>query len=449
VDIGLEKNGFLSMSETVESSTLKGAFDDDESSDSPGKSPETIENVLQKGQEILVQVLKEPIGSKGARLSTQISLPGRFLVLMPFESRIGVSRRISERAERARLRGLLREIGLPEGMGAIVRTAALSATKRALTRDLRYLLNAWKQIQKQQARQKVPSLVHEEMDLVLKSIRDHLLTDVDKIVVDSKVELKKINRFVDIVMPSAIKKIELYRERSPLFRKYGLEDEIEKLFQPVIRLKCGGSIVMQQTEALVSIDVNTGRHKGKKDQAATILKTNLEAAVEVAKQLRLRNVGGIIVIDFIDMESRRHQKQVLSALIKELKKDKARTRVYPISELGLVEMTRQREQESFLHMLYETCPACRGQGLVKTLPSLQLELERKLMTVLHEQRGIRRFRIEATPGLARHLLEEGWDNLRRLGRINRVRINVVDNVELGFGEYVIWAVKRDSEEKVS
>ncbi len=450
VDIGLEKNGFLSMSETAESSTLKYAFDDDdaESGETPAPAPPTIEKLLHKGQEILVQVLKEPIGGKGARLSTQVSLPGRFLVLMPLEKRIGVSRRIVERAERSRLRGVIREIGLPDGMGAIVRTAAFSAAKRELKRDLHYLLNAWKEVQNRQKKGKAPLLLHEELDLVIKSIRDHLLTDVDKIVVNSKTEFKKINRFVDIVLPGSLERIEHYQEKTPLFRKYGLEAEIEKLFQPRIELKCGGSIVFQQTEALVSIDVNSGRNRGRNDQNETILSTNLEAAAEVAKQLRLRNVGGIIVIDFIDMESKRDQKQVMAALLKELKKDKARTRVYPFSDLGLIEMTRQREQESFLHKLYETCPSCGGQGLVKTLSSLALEVERKLLTALQERRKIRSFRIEAQPQLARYLLEEGWENLRQLARSNRIRLSIADSRSLSFGEYLLWAVTGETEEKI-
>ncbi|HOO77628.1 MAG TPA: Rne/Rng family ribonuclease [bacterium] len=456
VDIGLEKNGFLSTSETVESSTLRSAFeDDDEDGNQPRKgevaraeNSSTIEKLLRKGQDLLVQVVKEPIGAKGARLSTQISLPGRFLVLMPHEKRIGVSRRIVDRGERVRLRKLMREIGFPPDMGVIVRTAGLAANKRALKRDMRYLLNAWKEIRDRERKVAAPALVHEEMDLVMKSIRDYLLTDIDRIVVDSRSEFKKISDFVGMVFPAARERIAFHKEKMPLFQKYGLSEEVEKLFLPVINLKCGGHLVFQQTEALVSIDVNTGKNRGTGDQGETILQTNLEAAEEVAKQLRLRNVGGIIVIDFIDMDSKGHQRKVMNALLKELKKDKARTRVYPFSDLGLVEMTRQREQESFLHKLYEICPCCQGQGLVKSLPSRGLELERLLMSAFSKQPRVRQFRIEAHPHLARYILEEGWENLRQLARANRIRVTIADNHDLQFGEYIVWALTRNGQEKV-
>lgn len=451
VNIGLEKDGFLSLGELAESSSLRRASAGEEPEVKTGeKAPrhgDTIEKLLRQKQEIMVQVLKEPMGDKGPRLTTQISLPGRFLVLMPLERKIGVSRKISDRSERHRLRGLLKEIKLPEGIGLIIRTAGLSTTTKALNKDLKYLLNSWKAIQRQEKKVSGPALLHEEMGLVMRNIRDSLLTDVDRIITDSRLEYKKISRFIGMVLPSAASRVTFYKERRPLFEKYGLEEEVEKLFQPRIWLKCGGSVIFNQTEALVAVDVNTGKHKGKRAPEETVLKTNLEAAVEVAKQLRLRNVGGIIVIDFIDMDSKKHEKQVLSALLKELKKDRARTRVYPFSDLGLVEMTRQREQDSFLHKAYETCPFCDGEGLVKTNFSFGLEVERRLLTAFSERKEIKRFRIEAHPHLAAYLLEDEWPSLRQLARRQRVRLSILDNASLKFQEYFIWALTPKGQEK--
>lgn len=361
---------------------------------------------------------------------------------------MGISRRIVEREERHRLRSLLGEIKVPAEVGLIIRTAALSTTKKDLQRDLRYLLNTWKSVQQQEKKASAPALLHEELGLVIRSIRDSLLTDVEQIVVDSKPEYKKISHFLGLFSRQAQSKIVLYRGTQPLFEKYGLEKEVEKLFQPKIWLKCGGYVVFNQTEALIAVDVNTGKHKGKRDQEQTALKANLEAAEEVARQLRLRNLGGIIVIDFIDMDSKKHQKQVMSVLLKEFKKDKAKTKVLPFSEFGLVQMTRQREEESFLQKVCEPCFYCQGLGVIKSLSSLALEVERKLLAAIYTHQKIKRFRIEANPHLARYLLEEGWQQLRQLAGKHRIRLSIIDNASLGFQQYIIWALTPEGQEKV-
>jgi len=452
VTIGLDKDGFLPLSEMARSSSIWEDEIEDEPDQrnqrGPKKSIRTIEQILQKGQEIIVQVVKEPIGSKGARLTTQISLPGRYLVLTPLEKRIGVSRKISNREQRSRLRKIMMELDPSKEAGVIVRTAAAAATKKNLKKDLTYLLNTWKSAQKQDKKSKAPALLHEELGLVLRVIRDSLLSDVKDITVDSKSEFKKINRFLASFSPQTQSKLVYYRGRKPLFDKYNLEKEVAKLFNPKIWLKCGGYLVINQTEALVAVDVNTGKHKGKGGQEETVLRANLEAAEEVAIQLRLRNLGGIIVIDFIDMSSRRYQKQVLSVLLKGLKKDKARTRVLPFSDFGLIQLTRQREEESFLQKVYETCPYCRSLGVVKSLFSLGLEIERKLRTGAYEYPKVKRFRIEAAPELARYLLEEGWGQLRRFARRRGIRISIIDNAELGFQEYRVWALSSSGQEMV-
>jgi len=451
VAVGLEKEGFLPMRETAESSSLWEEYSDDEENAPPPKTRpgavRTIQQLLRKGQEIMVQVVKEPMGGKGPRLTTQISLPGRYLVLTPRERRIGVSRKISDPVQRRRLRKVLQDLLGKEEVGVIVRTAAQAAADRNLKKDLHYLLNQWKAIQKG-AKKSAPALLHEEMGLVMKAVRESLLTDVSHIVVDSRTEFKKLNRFLSTFDSQAQSKLVHYRGRKPLFDKYNLEPVVEKLFKPKIWLKCGGFVVFNQTEALVAVDVNSGRHKNKKGQEETALKANLEAAEEVATQLRLRNVGGIIVIDFIDMSSRKYQKQVMNALLKELKKDKARTKVLPFSEFGLVQLTRQREEESFLKKVYEPCPYCRGLGVIKSHFSLGLEIERKLRFGMYKFQKNKRFRIEASPQLARYLLEEGWDALKRFARRRGIRISIIDNPELGFQDYVVWALSADGREQV-
>lgn len=451
VNIGLEKDGFLPMTEMARSSSIWEEIDEEPSPQgnrSAKKTIRTIEQLLHKGQEIVVQVVKEPIGSKGARLTTQISLPGRYLVLTPLEKRIGISRKISNREHRLRLRKIMTELDASKAAGVIVRTAAATATKKNLKKDLNYLLNTWNTAQKQDKKSKAPALLHEELGLVLKIIRDSLLTDVEEITVDSKTEYKKINRFLSSFSPQTQSKLIYYRGRKPLFDKYKLEAELAKIFNPKIWLKCGGYLVINQTEALVAVDVNSGKHKGKGGREETALRANMEAAEEVSTQLRLRNLGGIIVIDFIDMSSRRYQKQVMSVLLKGLKKDKARTRVLPFSEFGLIQLTRQREEESFLKKVYETCPYCRGLGVVKSMFSLGLEIERKLRTGAYEYPKVKRFRIEAAPQLARYLLEEGWDQLRRFARRRGIRISIIDSAELGFQEYRVWALSSGGQEMI-
>ncbi len=451
VAVGLEKEGFLPMRETAESSSLWEEYSDDEENGPSSKARpgavKTIQQLLRKDQEIMVQVVKEPMGGKGPRLTTQISLPGRYLVLTPRERRIGVSRKIVDPGQRRRLRKVLQDLLGEDQVGVIVRTAAQSASDRNLKKDLHYLLNQWKAIQKG-AKKSAPALLHEEMGLVMKAVRESLLTDVAHIVVDSRTEFRKLNRFLSTFDSQAQSKLVHYRGRKPLFDKYSLEPVLEKLFKPKIWLKCGGFVVFNQTEALVAVDVNSGRHKNRKGQEETALKANLEAAEEVATQLRLRNVGGIVVIDFIDMASRKYQKQVMNALLKELKKDKARTKVLPFSEFGLIQMTRQREEESFMKKVYEPCPYCGGLGEIKSLFSLGLEIERRIRFGTYKYQKTKRFRIEASPQLARYLLEEGWDQLRHFARRRGIRVSIIDNPELGFQEYIIWALSANGREQV-
>ncbi len=357
---------------------------------------QSIDQLLKEGQEIIVQVVKEPISTKGVRLSTHISLPGRFVVLIPNSNLRGISRKIEDREERRRLKEIIAQMRIPNGVGVIVRTVAKGESVKDFDRDLRYLMLLWKRIQKRIPVAGAPAIVHEELDLALKTIRDHLTDDIDRVVVDSKEEFKNIRKFVSLACPRMRSKIELYTHRQPVFDKYGIEKEVEKIFRRKVWLKCGGYLIFDRTEALCAIDVNTGRHMGKDNLEDTVLTANLEACDEIARQLRLRNMGGIIIIDFIDMQSRRNQREVLRRLKEALRRDKAKTNILPISDLGLVEMTRQRTKETTSDLLYQDCPSCRGNGMVKSPLSISIEIQRTLGRVLSE--GIyKEIRVQMNP----------------------------------------------------
>ncbi|HRZ86462.1 MAG TPA: Rne/Rng family ribonuclease [bacterium] len=402
VDVGLDKNGFLHVSDIGEPTSLSDLASDDEfvekefeaGKDKP-KEPErdknrhhnhhhrakpNIQDLVKEGDEIIVQVLKEPIGTKGVRLTTEVSLPGRFLVLVPNSNLRGISRKIEEREQRRKMRDMLTALRIPNNMGVILRTVGAGETTKDFDRDLRYLIELWKRIKKRIEIVKAPGLVHTELDLVLQLIRDSLTHDVDRVVVDSKEVYWDIVKFIGLAFPRMKQKVELYKGRQPLFDKYGIEKEIEKIFKRKVWLKKGGYLVFDRTEALMAIDVNTGRHMAG-NLEDTVLETNLEACDEVARQLRLRNMGGIIIIDFIDMASRRNQREVLRRFKDAIKRDKAKTNILPISELGLVEMTRQRIQEMTAEILYQDCPYCKGNGMVKSCVSLSIEIQRTLSRI--------------------------------------------------------------------
>ena len=432
VDVGLEKNGFLHVSDVSGDPTLSQVMDEEEALDladeTPGGVPAqpshgpgrhgmplrpSIDQLLKEGQEIVVQVVKEPISTKGVRLSTHISLPGRFVVLIPNSNLRGVSRKIEDRDERRRLKELLAQVKVPTGVGLIVRTVAKGESVKDFERDLRYLMLLWKRIQRRIPLVTAPALVHEELDLVLKTIRDNLTDEIDRVVVDSKEEFKNIRKFVSLACPRMRSKIDLYTHRQPIFDKYGIEKEVEKIFRRKVWLKCGGYLIFDRAEALVAIDVNTGRHMGKDNLEDTVLTANLEACDEIARQLRLRNMGGIIIIDFIDMQSRRNQREVLRRLKEALRKDKAKTNILPISELGLVEMTRQRSQETTSDVLYQNCPACRSNGMVKSPLSISIEIQRVLGRIFSE--GIyKEVRVQVSPDVYQQVIEVDRDILHMI-----------------------------------
>ncbi len=388
VDIGLEKAAFLHGSDLYadlgeEFIAEDGATPIEVEADAAATNGKAaarrvpIEDRLKKGQEILVQVAKQPIGSKGARITGVISLPGRHLVFIPSSQHVGVSRRIEDENERARLKEIVQEERPPEG-GFIIRTACEGLSKREIQGDIRFLLKLWKRIVAKSEQMSAAALVHYDMDLVLRTVRDLFTADTQRLIVDNPRDFQRIIDFVDTVMPRMKTRVELYEEAEPLFDRFGIESQITKALERKVWLKSGGYIVIDHTEALTVIDVNTGRYVGKKSQEETVLKTNLEAVKTIVEQLRLRNIGGLIVIDFIDMEESANQREVFESLNAAVKKDKARSKLLPISELGLIEMTRKRTRESLTQLLCSPCPSCDAKGHVKATATVAYEVLRRV-----------------------------------------------------------------------
>jgi ribonuclease G len=345
-----------------------------------------IEEILNEGDEILIQVAKEPISTKGPRVTRHVTLAGRHIVFMPFIEHLGVSRRIASDEERERLKEVLVSIR-PEGKGIIARTVAEGQSHKTLKNDFQMLAKIWKDVQKQMGQSKAPSLVYSDLTFVQRALRDITDEDVSNIYVDSKNAYKQVEKFIDKYLPKTNIKLKHYEEDSPIFDHFGIDIEIERALSNQVYLKSGGSINVDQTEALVSIDVNTGKFVGKKTLEETILKTNLEAVKEITYQLRLRNCGGIIIIDFIDMEKEEHRSQVYECLLEALKKDRAKTNVLPISGLGLVEMTRKRTRDTLTRVMCETCSYCEGTGRVKSAESVCYEIMREVVKTMKKTKG--------------------------------------------------------------
>jgi ribonuclease E len=366
VDYGAEKHGFLQKHE----------IHPDYFHDNGSRS---LKNIVKKGQPLLVQVTKDPIMSKGAMLTTFISLPGRYIVLMPGSETIGISRKIEDEEERKRLKGIVGKLKIPEGFGIIVRTAGMNCTKTLLSKDLKYLLRLWKTIKSNVMKGgMVPALLYKERSLALRSMRDYLTEDVSEILIDDTTVFQELKKFIKIISPKHVKVLKLYRGDKPLFTKFQLEDQIASIFETRVNLKSGGTIVIEQTEALVAIDVNSGKATQKKSIEQTAVLTNIEAAEEVARQLRLRDLGGLIIIDFIDMKDAKHRSDVERELKTHLKADKAKTKIGRISRFGLIEMSRQRLRPSIEFGSYEICRYCKGKGQTPSVETLALGFLRKL-----------------------------------------------------------------------
>jgi ribonuclease E len=344
-----------------------------------------IQEIFRRGDEVLVQVIKESIGTKGPTLSTYISIPGRYLVLMPGLNRVGVSRKIADEAQRRKLREIMNELNPPKGLGFIVRTAGLDRTKRELARDLAYLLRLWKVILRRIKKAKAPAPIYQESDMITRTIRDIFSESIDTIWIDEPQAFERAQEFLRVVMPRFVSRLKLYEEKVPLFHKYGIEDEIAKIQRRHVPLPEGGSIVIDQTEALVAIDVNSGNFRVENDAERTAYEMNLRAAKEIARQLRLRDLGGVIVNDFIDMREERNRRGVERALREAIKRDRARTKILRMSQFGLIEMTRQRIRPSLKRSVFEDCSHCNGTGVVKTAESMAIDVMRLLALASHRE----------------------------------------------------------------
>jgi len=448
VDIGYEKAGFLHASDLAGSLEAHADVIEDLDIEIPKRrsrrgrknnhlqrTTPPIEKLLHKGQEILVQVTKEAIGTKGPRLSTQISLPGRFVVYMPNLNYLGVSRKIESRRERARLKSILSR-KRPPGCAIIARTACEGVEAKQIESDINYLHKLWQDIKKRAENETAPSLIHEEVGLLIGMVRDIMTEDIEHIIIDSPTDYKKLLRYLRTFSPELCSRVKLYREDTPIFDKYGIEREIEKTLERKIWLKKGGYITIDHTEALVAIDVNTGRVVGKKDQEETILETNLLAAKEIPRQLRLRDIGGIIVIDFIDMEREANKRKVLAELRRHLRKDRSRARAYQVSELGLVEVSRKRVRPSLLHFFSEECPYCKGTGKVLSFESLATKIEQWIRRVGAKRRE-KRIQLRVNSSLAIFLEEERREILDNLEKMYKMKIEIQDDPRLHREEFKI------------
>ena len=390
VDIGFEKNAFLHYWDIIPNNfdssveIIERTDDRRKRKDKPKITQKDVPRLYPPGSEIIIQVTKGAIGTKGPRVTTNLSLPGRYLVLLPNSDQSGISRKIENNEERQRLKKIVRELSIPEGMGVIIRTAGIEKRKAYFVRDLAMLLEEWRGIQDRIKNDPAPCCVFQEPDLIERTVRDFLTEDVSKIVVDDSHQYDHIREMIGRISKRSARKVTFYNEAQPIFDRYNISRQLESAFSRQVQLKTGGYLIIDETEALVAIDVNTGKHKmaGTKDHDSTILKVNQDAADEICRQLRLRNMGGIIVLDFIDMKHPKDQMFIYQRMKDNLRRDKAKTHVLPISQLGLIEMTRQRQTESVRSSLYEDCPHCRGRGVIKSAETMSVEIQRKLTQIL-------------------------------------------------------------------
>jgi ribonuclease G len=451
VDVGLEKAAFLHNSDLY--AELEEEFIGEEGAtpieivpsgssktSKPAPRRTAIEERLKKGQEIVVQVSKQPIGSKGARLTGVISLPGRYLVFTPSSQHIGVSRRIEDEDERLRLKEIVQSERPAEG-GFIIRTACEGLSKREIQGDIRFLVKLWNRIGRKSEQTGAPALLHYDMDLVLRTVRDLFTAETQRLIVDTPRDHQRILDFVDTVMPRMKDRVQLYDELEPIFDHFGVEPQITKALERKVWLKSGGYIVIDHTEALTVIDVNTGRYVGKKNQEETVLKTNLEAAKMIVAQLRLRNIGGLIVIDFIDMADHANQRLVFEALSDALKKDKARSKLLRISELGLIEMTRKRTRESLLQLLTAPCATCDGKGHVKAPATIAYDVLRRIQREAALNPTLAQITVQVHPTVAQFLQREEDRTLQAMeGTLNK-KIVIKPATDLGESQFEVTGVE--------
>jgi ribonuclease G len=431
LDIGEEKGAFLHVSDLqVDPEGLELGDEEQAEAGSRRESAKRvpIEEQLKKGDELLVQVMKEPIGTKGPRVTAQVTLPGRFVVLMPNMDHVGVSRKIEDRAERARLRQIIQK-NRPANCGVITRTVGSGEPEEAFAADIRYLHGLWQKIQRDSEKKPAPSLVHQDMTLTTGLIRDIFSEQFDRLVVDEEAEYDKILEYVESISPELADRVELFEEEVPIFDSFEIEAELEKTMHRKVWMKKGGYLCIDQAEALIAVDINTGRFKGKSDQEETIFRCNLEAAREIPRQLRLRDIGGLIVIDFIDMASEENRVAVLEELRRHLKRDRARSKTFPVSELGLVEMTRQRVRPAMSSYYTVECPECHGTGHVLSPQAMLAKIER-IIRRAGRNSLMPRIEVRVHSARADYLLEEGFDRVAALENRYDVAVDVREDRDL-------------------
>ena len=462
VDFGVGRNGFLHISDIEPQYFRQGGYEppqptssggsrrndhrgadaslDDEVDEGPGDEPPRqrayrpggrprfkppIQEILRRGDEVLVQVIKEGIGTKGPTLSTYISIPGRYLVLMPALGRIGVSRKIEDEDTRRRLRSIMLELNPPRGVGFIVRTAGSDRTKRELSRDLAYLLRLWKVIVRRIKKLSAPVDIYEESDMIIRTIRDIFTSEVDTIYIDEPSAHERAKEFLQLVMPRYVNRLQLYEGKEPLYHKYRLDEEIAKMYRREVPLKAGGSIVIDQTEALVAIDVNSGSFRADDSAEETAYQMNLLAAKEIARQIRLRDLGGVVVNDFIDMRKEKHRRAVERALRDAVRRDRSRIKILRTSPFGLVEMTRQRIRPSLKRSIFADCPGCRGTGVVKTPESMAIEVVR-LLILTSQRPEITSVTVTVAEEVANYLNNKKRRELARLEDEGGVTVQILE-----------------------
>ncbi|MCX5799150.1 MAG: Rne/Rng family ribonuclease [Proteobacteria bacterium] len=436
IDIGLEKSAFLYVGDILLDNMMYEEF---ENLEFPVVVNERIESVLEEGQELIVQVSREPIGQKGTRVTSKTTLPGRLLVLMPGTEHIGVSRRIEQEEERKRLAAVLKEV-CPKGFGLIGRTASEGKTQDELAGDLNFLKRIWDSILDKAKNVRAPSILHQDLGIIFRVIRDLHSHNLKKIIVDDTFVFEKIEGFLKDYLPEEGCEVNYFDEKDPVFEVYGIEIEIAKLSQKKIWLKSGGYIVLDYTEALTVIDVNTGRYLGKKELEDTILRTNLEAVKEIAYQVRLRNIGGIIIVDFIDMERKESRDMVFQALVDILKKDRIKTFAYPISEIGLVQITRKRTRHNIVSLLTEVCPSCDGSGYIKSKYTVCYEVLRELRSFCKKDEG-KKINVYLAPEVAGLLYEEEKSSIEYIENTYQTKINIIANPELSIDKFHVEGVR--------
>jgi ribonuclease G len=448
VDLGLERTGFLYVDDVrTDNKHFEDRMMNNGCQSCGEEAPEVlqedlgpqmnIEDLLTEGQEVMVQICKEPLGTKGARLTCNITLPCRNLVYMPMTDHIGISRKVENDEDRQRLREEIEKLR-PQDAGFIVRTVAESASREDLEADMEFLLHLWGEIKDRASKAPVPSMVYEDLDISQRAVRDLFTPDIQRVVVDDKGTYERVCNFIETFVPQLRNRVALYENEIPLMDAYGVEVEISRALEKKVWLRSGGYIIIETTEALTVVDVNTGRYVGRKDLEETIFKTNMEAAKEIAYQLRLRNIGGIIIIDFIDMEQESHREDVFNSLQEAVKKDKSRSNILKVSEFGLVQMTRKRDRENLSQMMCEPCMYCGGDGLLKSRRSVCYEIFRKLSHEGQQMAGST-VTIKVHPTVADLMLKDETLNTENLEKETRKRFIIVADNDMYLEKYeIIW-----------